>query len=364
MVEISVSLGRSRVHGLFGSRALVPATTASPRQAWLDELSAPVPLAKWASGFADLKSCWRACRDPEWLVWLAARGYDSAEQRKQVVLYTAELASMAQRGRRETDPRVTRAISLVQSWAETELDALDLLSAQCDALDAAREFAEAADCEAERALARFRAAPRRRPSSYGMSGALGSWQRWRELERDRCTALAAALAVSATMLPEDATLTFVEWANGVSRSVGFAMLAMSTPRPSGDSAAWLVKQRSLRLARRRLACPEQVPTPAAVRPPGLDDGDAGAGRGEAGPDDTESRAGADTQPEVLGTEERARVAVPPQGQAAASVGGDSEGEEGETTLPEVDQRTAAEADADAAEIDGDVGQVAAKQPGE
>ena len=62
-------------------------------------------------------------------------------QRKQVVRCAAEFASMAQRGGRDTDPRVTRAISLVEVWAESEADALDLLAAECDALDAAREWA-------------------------------------------------------------------------------------------------------------------------------------------------------------------------------------------------------------------------------
>src|ERR1700722_1625524 len=114
MVGIPVVAGRSRVHRMFAPRAPVSAATekeaqASP-QSWLSELSAPDPLAHWASSFTDLKSCWNACHDPEWLLWLAARTCGSVEQREQVVLCAAELASAARRRGRDTDPRVTNAI--------------------------------------------------------------------------------------------------------------------------------------------------------------------------------------------------------------------------------------------------------------
>src|SRR5262245_60610177 len=140
MAVLPVLIGKSRVRRLFAPRVPVSATTvpalaeenrqASARQPWLAELSAPVPLAQWASAFTDLRSCWKACRDPEWLLWLAARSYGSTEQRKQVVLCAAELASMAQPSDWETDPRIARAISMVRLWAGSEADALDLLDTE------------------------------------------------------------------------------------------------------------------------------------------------------------------------------------------------------------------------------------------
>ena len=254
---------------MFAPRVLAPrapVSTATEKEAqaspqsWLSELSAPDPLAKWASSFTDLKSCWNACHDPEWLLWLAARTCGSVEQREQVVLCAAELASAARRRGRDTDPRVTNAISMVQMWAGSKADALDLLAAECDALDAARESAQAADHEAELALTLFGAAPRRRPSSSGMNRALGAWQRWREVERDRWLALAAASAAAATTLPGDATLTEAEWADCVSKSATYALQAMTTQRPSGGHPGWAAKRRCARLAKRRLTCLQQAQT--------------------------------------------------------------------------------------------------------
>src|SRR6266700_5553466 len=104
MVGIPVVAGKSRVRRMLAPRAPVPVATEEERkassQSWLSELSAPDPLAQWASSFTDLRSCWNACSDPEWLMWLAARTCGSDEQRKQVVLCAAELASVAQRGGR------------------------------------------------------------------------------------------------------------------------------------------------------------------------------------------------------------------------------------------------------------------------
>jgi len=337
MAAIPGSAGESHVHRLFAPRASLPAATvrvpvegdrqASPQQLWLTELSAPGPLAEWASAFSDLRSCWKACRDPEWLLWLAARSYDSAEQRKRVVLCAAELASMAQRGGGETDPRVTRAISMVQLWAESGADDLDLLAAQCDALDAARESALAADREADRALALFRTAPRRRPSSSGMSRALGALQGWREKERDRCLALAAASAAGATVLPDD-TVAATEWADCVSQSAAYALQAMSTQRRSGGRPSWLVTRRTLRLARRRLACPDTVPAPAEWRRSALDDESAGTGPGETAPNGAAGQEDADA--------------------------------EGGAALPQGDQHTAT----DAAEMGGNADQDTAEQASE
>lgn len=304
---------------MLAPRAPVPAATdgvgqASP-QSWLSELSAPAPLAQWASSFTDLKSCWNACHDPQWLLWLAARTCRSVEQREQVVLCAAELASAAQRRGRDTDPRVTNAISMVQMWAESQADALDLLSAECDALDAARESAQAADHEAELALTLFGAAPRRRPSSSGMNRALGAWQRWREVERDRWLALAAASAAAATTLPGDATLTEAEWADCVSKSATYALQAMTTQRPSGGHPGWVAKRRCARLAKRRLTCFQQagavsdsVPQQAESVP------DAGLQQAEALPDSAPQQAEAiiDSAPEQV---ESVLASVPQQAEA-------------------------------------------------
>ena len=119
-----------------------------------------------------------ACPAPEWLLWLAARSCDSAKQRKPVVLCAMELATLAQGGDWDTDPRVVRATSVARAWAESGADALDLLAAECDALNAASECGQAADYSAESALMLFRSAPRRRPGSSGMNQAFGAWQRW------------------------------------------------------------------------------------------------------------------------------------------------------------------------------------------
>jgi hypothetical protein len=259
MAEVLAPAGKARVRRLFASRGPVPASPeadseASPRQ-WLSEVSPPDPLAQWASSFGDLSSCWKACREPEWLLWLAARTCDSAGQRKPVVLCAAEFASVAQRSLRDADPRVVRATSLVRVWAESGADDLDLLAAECDALDAARESEQVADRAAERALRLFRSAPRRRPGSSGMNRAFGAWQGWHEAERGRCLALSAALAARAAALPDDGTVTTAEWAGCVSESADFALRAMSTRRATGGRPGWLVMRRCLRLARGRLTCP-------------------------------------------------------------------------------------------------------------
>jgi hypothetical protein len=393
MAVLPVLVGKSHVRRLFGPRVpaqapavpapaapasgvTVPAVRALPapmvpgftgesrepssRQPWLAELSPPAPLAQWASAFTDLRSCWNACRDPEWLLWLAARTSGSAEQQKQVVLCAAELASMAQRGVRETDPRVTRALSMVRLWAGSEADALDLFDAEYDAVDAARESGDAADREARSARALFRVAPRRRASSFGTSRALGAWQRWRENERGRWLALAAASAASATSLPGDATVTATEWADCVSQSAAFALLAMSAKRPSDERPSWGVRRRGLRLVRGRLACPEHGPAPAEPRS-ALDDardnGNAGAGLDEAERQGgTESQQGDDAHPDVVDNGERARVAVGLQSQVEAAKGGDAVSE---ATVPEGDQRAAADT-----EMGRDADQDTAEQPGE
>jgi hypothetical protein len=263
MAEVLAPATKARVRRLFASRVSGPAPAEidlreSP-PSWLSEVSPPGPLAQWACSFADLGSCWNACRDPEWLLWLAARTCGPGEQRKPVILCATEFAAFARPGGRDTDPRVTRAISQVREWAESGADTLDLLAAECDALDAARESEQVADRAAERALGLFRTAPRRRPGSSGMNLALGAWQRWREAERDRCLALSAALAARAAAVPDDGTVTAGEWANCVSESAAFALQAMSTRRSAGGRPGWVAMRHCVRVARRRLTCPPRTP---------------------------------------------------------------------------------------------------------
>jgi hypothetical protein len=259
MTEVLGTAAKGHGRRLFAPRVAVNVRPEpdSPRSspAWLSELSAPDPLAQWASSFADLRSCWDACSDPEWLVWLSARSCDSAGQRKPVVRCAAEFAALAQRGDRDTDPRVTRATALAREWAESGGDALELLAAECDALDAASECGLAADYAAERALALFRAAPRRRPGSYGMNRAFGAWQGWRVAERRRWLALSAALAARAAALPDDGTVAAAEWAGCVSQSAAYALQAMSSRRSRDGSPDRAVLRRGARLARRQLTCP-------------------------------------------------------------------------------------------------------------
>jgi hypothetical protein len=171
------------------------------------------------------------------------------------VLCAAGLAELAQRGRRDTDPRVTRAICLVRMRAGLEVDSYDLLAAERDALRAAREYAQAAGREAERALALFRAAPRRRLSSSGMSRALGAWQWWREAERGSWLALAAASVARAAALADDPAVTAGEWASCVSQSAAFALPAMAARHPPGGRPARAVTRRCVRLVRHTLTCP-------------------------------------------------------------------------------------------------------------
>jgi hypothetical protein len=259
MTEVLAPAAKARVRRLFVSRVTVPAAAEADLPAslpaWLSAVSPPDPLAQWASSFADLSSCWDACRDPEWLLWLAARTCGEAGPRKPVVLCAAEFAAAAQRGERNPDPRVVRAVSLVKVWAEAGTDALDLLAAECDALDAARESEQVADLAAERALGLFHTAPRRRPGSSGLNMALGAWQRWREAERGRWLAMSAALAARAAALSDDGTVTAGEWAGCVSESTAFAVRAIAAKGATGGRLGWADRRRCLRLARRWLACP-------------------------------------------------------------------------------------------------------------
>jgi hypothetical protein len=246
----------SRILHLFAPRAPVglAETRRADTPAWLSELSAPAPLARWASSFADLRPCWDACRDPEWLVWLAARTCGPGERRRLVVLCTAELASLAGRGRRDADPQVAAAITAVVHWAEsgTEED-LGLLTAEWGAMDAAGQAEQVARHSAKRALALFRSLPHHRLNPVGISRALHSRQRWREADQARQLALSAAFAARAAWQADDASIMAAQWAGCASQAAGFALRAM--PGRRTGRPGWRARRRCLRLARRLLPVP-------------------------------------------------------------------------------------------------------------
>lgn len=234
MAGTAAAAGKARVRRLFAARA--------------PERPAPPPLARWASSFSGPRSSWNACTDLEWLLLRAGRACGPGEQRRQAVLCAADIAELARRGRVGADPRVTHAISLVHMWAEGKVGAADLLLAEQEALSAARESTQAAKCDAARALVLLRTAPRRRLGSFAVSRALGASQRWHEDERSGWLALAAALAVRAAALADDATVTAAEWAGALSQSVAFALRAMPARRSAGKRADRIVMRRCAWLA--------------------------------------------------------------------------------------------------------------------
>src|ERR1700712_2296600 len=152
MAQVPGPAARARVRRLFGSGPAGPATAGNDQPeavpSWLGELSPPPPLARWAAPFADLRSCWDACSDPGWLLWLSARTCGPGESRGPVVLCAADIAALAQRGADDVDPRVARALETVRQWAGPGAQDLQLLAAECDALDAASESARMVDREA------------------------------------------------------------------------------------------------------------------------------------------------------------------------------------------------------------------------
>jgi hypothetical protein len=261
----------ARVRRLFGPGAVAPGDGAEGQpdaaRAWLAELTPPAALARWAGPFDDLRSCWDACPDPEWLLWLAARTCGPGESRGPVVLCAADVAAFARRGARAVDPRVTRALETVRQWAGPGAQDLQLLAAECDALDAAHESARMVDREAGRARASFRSAPRRRPGSAGMNRALSAVHQWREAERAHWLALAALSAVRAAAQAGDAAVPPAAWAGHVSQSAAFALRAMSQQHSADARPGRLVTRRCVRLARCRLAEPGTV-SPGSAAPPG------------------------------------------------------------------------------------------------
>jgi hypothetical protein len=205
-------------------------------------LSAPGPLTARARPFADLSACWNACPSPEHLLWLAARLSATAEDRCAVVSCLAELAGRSARGRRKADASVERAISLAGTWARTGASPDDLLAAERAARDTAAWAAFVAADESARARMLFRAAPRGRPASFGTSRALGALAQWREADRTRRLALAAACAARAAA---QAAKADDGWPASAAESAAHAC-------GGGDDRA---ARKTARLIRRRLPCP-------------------------------------------------------------------------------------------------------------
>jgi hypothetical protein len=268
VTEMSGPAGMARVRRLFASG---PAPSGGPdggapltEPSWLAELSPPRALAEWAAPFGDLRSCWAACSDPEWLLWLTARTCGPGESRGPVVLCAADLASLAEGNVRDADPRVARVLETVRQWAGPGAQDLQLLAAECDALDAARETARVVDREADRARASFRAAPRRRPGSAGMNRALGAVHQWHEAERGHWLALSALSAVRAAAQSGEADVPAAEWAGHVSQAAAFALRSMAAQHAADGRPGRVVTRRCVRLTRRRLT----APAPGSISPGG------------------------------------------------------------------------------------------------
>jgi hypothetical protein len=273
-------------------------------QVRLMELSAPGRLVDWVQPFPDLESCWNACTSPEVMLWLAARLCTTAGERRAVVACLAELTRRAERAGQHADPPVERAASTVETWVrtgaglETGVGLDELLAAERAALDAAAWAGIVAAEQGARARRLFRSAPRGRPASFGTSQAIGAVADWREAERARQLALAAAGAARAAAEAARAEATPANagpanagpvdagpvdagpvdagpadaarsgggavvsgdsgsapgsWEYCVGESAGYAVSALSPSRPSRqhDRAA----RKAARLIRRRLPCP-------------------------------------------------------------------------------------------------------------
>jgi hypothetical protein len=220
----------------------LPPAEPTDLQRKLAGLSAPSRLTGWARPFADLESCWNACSSPEHLLWLAARLSTTAQDRCAVISCLAELTRRAARGNRKTNASVEQAVSLAETWARTGASPDDLLAAERAALDTAAWAAFVAAEESARSRTMFRAAPRGRPASFATSRALGALAEWREADRTRRLALAAACAARAAAYAAQAD---AGWVASVGESAGYAAGGR------GDRAA----RKSARLIRRRLPCP-------------------------------------------------------------------------------------------------------------
>ena len=255
----------------------------------LTTLAAPGPLLDLAQPYPDLKSCWNACPSPELLLWLAARLSTTPAERRAVVACLAELTRRAERGTRHLNPRVEQASVTAETWARAGVSLDELLAAERAALEAAASAAAAAAEESARARVLFRSAPRSRPASFSNSRALGALADWREADRARRLALAAAgtaRAAAEAVRAEAARTEAVRaeavcgggavaagadasgsdaqapgqpdagpgsWEASVGESAGYLVSALAHSRPARrDSRA---ERKAARLVRRRLPCP-------------------------------------------------------------------------------------------------------------
>lgn len=222
----------------------------------LSGLSAPSELVEWARPYADLRTCWDACPQPDWQLWLAARLANTPGQRREVVLCAAELARRAKRGVHRVDERVVDAISAVETWAlngaADDADSAAALAAleeaEQGALAVATRAAGVANEESARARLLLGSAPRPRAGSFCASRAMSACDAWRTANRTRRLALAAVYAVRAAVMTGDASVSAEEWADCVSKSAAYSRALQA----DGKSAA----RRFARLARRYLHRPE------------------------------------------------------------------------------------------------------------
>jgi hypothetical protein len=259
----------------------------------LTTLAAPGPLLDLAQPYPDLKSCWNACPSPELLLWLAARLSTTPADRRAVVACLAELTRRAERGTRHLNPRVEQASATAETWARAGASLDDLLAAERAALEAAASAAAAAAEEGARARVLFRSAPRSRPASFSNSRAFSALADWREADRARRLALAAAGTARAAAEAVRAEAVRAEavraeavraeavcgggadaagtnaggdaqapvqpdsrpgsWEASVGESASYLVSALAHSRPaSRDSRA---ERKAAKLVRRRLPCP-------------------------------------------------------------------------------------------------------------
>jgi hypothetical protein len=254
----------------------------------LTTLAAPGPLLDLAQPYPDLKSCWNACPSPELLLWLAARLSTTPADRRAVVACLAELTRRAERGTRHLNPRVEQASATAETWARAGASLDDLLAAERAALEAAASAAAAAVEEGARARVLFRSAPRSRPASFSNSRAFSALADWREADRARRLALAAAGIARAAAEAVRAEAVHAEavhaeavcgggadaagtnaggdaqapgqpdsrpgsWEASVGESASYLVSALAHSRPARrDSRA---ERKAAKLVRRRLPCP-------------------------------------------------------------------------------------------------------------
>jgi hypothetical protein len=237
-------------------------------QVRLTGLSAPGPLVDLAQPYRDLRSCWNASQSPELLLWLAARLCTTPEERRAVVACLAELTRQAERGTRHLDPEVERASVTAETWARAGASLDDLLAAERAALEAAAGAAALAAEEGARARVLFRSAPRSRPASFSTSRAFGALADWREADRTRRLALAAAGTARAAAEAARADTTAADgdapvpgascarsgsWETSVGESASYLVSALAHSRPARRDGR--AERKAAKLVRRRLPCP-------------------------------------------------------------------------------------------------------------